>query len=142
MSKLFSENRQARHNYSVLEDVEAGIALKGWDIKEILNGHISLQGCYAKIINGECFLIGKMITSSGEYQERKLLLHKRQIINFEYKVNTERLTLIPLECYANDKGIVKIKLGLCKGNTDVDKRHILKEKDVAMRLKRGKLHEI
>ena len=130
-------NREAKHNYFILEEIEAGIVLTGTEIKAIRNGKVNLKDSYATIRHGEVFLLN---THISEYKEgnifnhdprrtRKLLLHKQEIKKLNDKINQEGLTLIPLKLYFQ-KNKVKILLGLCKGKKMYDKRETIKERDL------------
>ena len=130
-------NRQAKYNYFILEELECGIVLTGTEIKSIRDGKTNLKDSYAVIRNHEVYLLNSHIS---EYKEgnifnhdprrsRKLLLHKREILKLETKVNQEGCTLVPLKLYFN-KNKVKILLGLCKGKKTFDKRETIKERDL------------
>ncbi len=130
-------NRQAKYNYFILEELECGIVLTGTEIKSIRDGKVNLKDSYAVIRNHEVYLLN---TNISEYTEgnifnhdprrsRKLLLHKREILKLESKVNQEGCTLVPLKLYFN-KNKVKILLGLCKGKKTFDKRETIKERDL------------
>ena len=130
-------NRKAHHDYFIKETFEAGIELKGTEIKSIRKGNTNINDSYARVKNGEVFLtnmyIGKYeegnIFNHDERRERKLLLHKKEIIKIENEVNLKRLTLIPLKIYFNH-GKVKIELALCQGKKLYDKRESIKERDL------------
>ena len=130
-------NREARHEYFILEEIETGIALTGTEIKAIRDGKVNLKDSYAIIKNGEVYLLNTYIS---EYKEgnifnheprrtRKLLLHKKEILKLNDKIKQEGLTLIPLKLYFK-KNKVKILLGLCKGKKLYDKRETIKERDL------------
>ena len=130
-------NREARYNYFILEEIECGIVLTGTEIKAIRNSKMNLKDSYAVIRKNEVFLLNSHIS---EYKEgnifnhdprrtRKLLLHKREILKLNNKVNQEGLTLIPLKLYFK-KNKVKVLLGLCKGKKNFDKRETIKERDL------------
>ena len=130
-------NREARFNYFILEEIEAGIALVGTEIKSIRNGKVQLKDSYVIIKNGEAFLINSYI---GLYEEgnqfnhderrtRKLLLHKSEIKKLEVKIKQEGLTLVPLKMYFV-KGNAKVLVGVCRGKKNYDKRQTIKERDL------------
>lgn len=130
-------NREAKYNYFILEEIECGIVLTGTEIKAIRNSKTNLKDSYAVIRNHEVYLLN---THIAEYKEgnifnhdprrtRKLLLHKKEIVKLENKVNQEGLTLIPLKLYFN-KNKAKILLGLCKGKKTYDKRETIKEREL------------
>jgi len=135
--KLIASNRRARHDYSILEEVEAGMVLRGSEVKSLRLGHVQINDGYARIVNGEMWLEGVNISAYsfaqgfGAHlpdQQRKLLLKRYEIDRLEARVNQERLTLIPLSIYFKD-GRAKIELGLAKGRTKGDKRQVLAERD-------------
>lgn len=130
-------NRQARHDYFILEEIEAGISLTGTEIKSIRNGNSNIKDSYALIKNHEVYLLNMFIKhyeegnifNHNETRTRKLLLHKKEILKLENKVNLEGHTLIPLKIYfKNNKA--KILLGVCKGKKNFDKREAIKERDI------------
>lgn len=131
-------NREARFNYLVLEEIEAGIVLTGTEIKSIRDGKAQIKDSYANIRNNECYLLNMHI---NEYKEgnlfnhdpkrtRKLLLHKSEIKKLIDKVKIEGLTLVPLKVYFK-KNKVKVLIGVCKGKKLFDKRESIKERDLA-----------
>ena len=135
--RVITRNKKANHEYFILETYEAGIVLYGTEIKSIRNTKVSIQDAYCEIKNQEMFIIGMHISpyekgnifNHKETRDRKLLLHKKEIIKLFSKVKLEGLTIIPLEVYI-DKGLAKIKIGLCKGKKLYDKREDIKEKDI------------
>ncbi len=129
-------NREAKYNYFILESLECGIVLTGTEIKSIRDGRVNLKDSYAIIRNHEVYLLNTHIAEYKEgnlfnHQEtrsRKLLLHKKEILKLENKVNLEGLTLVPLKMYFS-KNKVKILLGLCKGKKTFDKRETIKKRE-------------
>jgi SsrA-binding protein len=143
--KIVSDNRQARFLYEILETYEAGIELKGTEVKSIRAGKVNLRDAYGLIRNGEAWLINVHISpheSSGEYfnhdprRTRKLLLHKQQIRKLIGKVEQEGLTLVPLKMYLK-RGLVKIDLALGKGKKLHDKREDTKRRDDKREMERA-----
>ena len=130
-------NRQARHDYFILEEIECGIALKGTEIKSIREGKANLKDSYALVKKGEVFLLNMFISpykqgnifNHQETRTRKLLLHKAEIRKLDQSIKLEGNTLIPLKLYFV-KGRAKILLGLCKGKKNYDKRETIKERDI------------
>lgn len=130
-------NREARYNYFILEELECGIALTGTEIKSIRDGKVNLKDSYAIIRNHEVYLLNTHIAiykegnlfNHDERRSRKLLLHKREILKLENKVNLDGCTLVPLKLYFN-KNKVKILLGLCKGKKTFDKRETIKKREL------------
>jgi len=135
--KVIASNRRARHEYSILEELEAGIVLRGSEVKSLRAGHVQINDGYGRIMNGELWLVGVNISpyafahGFGSHlpdQHRKLLLKRYEIDRLEARVNQERLTIIPLSIYFKD-GRAKVELGLAKGRTKGDKRQVLAERD-------------
>ncbi len=140
----YSKNKKAYHEYKILEEFEAGIVLLGHEVKAIKNGRISIKGSYARIQNGEIFLVGATIppyqpfntpADYNEQRKRKLLLKKKQIQYLSSKIEKKGLTIVPLKVYSI-KGKVKIKIGLAKGRKKYDKRQKIKEKAAKREMKR------
>lgn len=130
-------NRKARFNYFIIEEIEAGIELKGTEIKSIRNGKASIEDAYARIKNREVFLTNMFIAkyeegnrfNHDERRERKLLLHKSEIVKLSKKLELDNYTLVPLKLYFK-KNHAKILLGLCKGKKLYDKRETIKKRDL------------
>ena len=142
--QIVARNKKATHEYFVLEEYEAGIVLSGTEIKSIRNSKTSIQDAYCQVVKGE-MLIENMhialyekgnIFNHKEDRQRKLLLHKKEIIKLSTKVKLEGLTIIPLEVYIS-KGLAKIKIGLCKGKKLFDKRNDIKEKSIKRDLEKN-----
>ncbi len=130
--KIF--NRKARFKYQFLEKVEAGVVLNGAEIKSIRAGRVDLSEAFARINNGEVFLINAFINpwmGSEKYassrRERKLLLHGKQILNWQGKIAGGKLTLVPLTIYIKGN-LAKVELVLAKSKAKYDKRASLKKK--------------
>lgn len=130
-------NRQANHNYFVTDTYEAGIALTGTEIKSIREGKCNIKDSYAILKNNEVYLLNAHISqydkgnifNHEETRTRKLLLHKKEILKLNNKVNIEGYTLIPLKIYFVH-GRAKVLLGVCKGKKTYDKKQALKEHDL------------
>lgn len=146
--KVIADNRQARFRYEILETYEAGIELKGTEVKSIRQGKANLQDGYALIRNGEAWLLNVHISpyqkatdffNHDPRRTRRLLLHKKEIRKLIGKVEQEGLTLVPLKMYFK-RGFVKVTLALGKGKKLHDKRESLKERqdkrDMARAMKR------
>lgn len=135
--QVIARNKKANHEYFILETYEAGIVLVGTEIKSIRHNKVSIQDAYCEIKKEEMFIQNMHIAhydkgnifNHKEVRERKLLLHKKEIIKLFSKVKLEGLTIIPLEVYIS-KGICKIKIGLCKGKKLYDKREDIKQKSI------------
>ncbi len=134
--KIVATNRKASFEYFILDKYEAGIKLKGTEIKAVRAGSININDSYVIIKNGKVEIINMFI---GKYEQgnifnhderrtRELLLHKKEITKLFNKIKLEGLTLIPLKAYFNE-GLLKLEIGLCKGKKLYDKRQSLKEAD-------------
>ncbi len=135
-TKTLAVNRKARHDYDILERYEAGIVLKGSEVKAIRDGRVNLKDSFARIRNGEIFLINMHISpyrhaSTHETvdprRDRKLLMHKREIMRLAGKVQEKGLTLIPLRLYLKN-GRIKVEIALAKGRKLHDKREAARRK--------------
>jgi len=131
-------NKRALFEYYVIQKLEAGIALTGSEIKSIRAGRINFKDSYAKISEGECFLMNFHISpwekasffNHEAERPRRLLLHKTEIRRLKAKVDEQGMTLIPLDIYINDKGKCKLTIALAKGKKVFDKRDTLQKKDL------------
>lgn len=131
------KNKKAYFDYTVLEELEAGISLVGTEIKSVRKGSVDLKDSFITIKNREAFILNMYIAkyeegnifNHDERRTRKLLLHKKEITKLKEKVSTEGLTLIPLKLYFK-KNHVKVLVGLCKGKKLYDKRASIKERDL------------
>ncbi|MDH5637108.1 MAG: SsrA-binding protein SmpB [Nitrospinota bacterium] len=139
------QNRKARHDYHILESLEAGIALKGCEVKSIRDGKIQLHESYVRIKDGEAWLVGchiapyKNLNTFEEYypdRERKLLMHRRQIAKLYSQIKEKGLTLLPLKLYFA-RGKVKLEVGLGKGKRLYDKREDMKTKEANREMDRA-----
>jgi len=135
--KLIVQNRRARRDYHVLDRFEAGLELRGTEVKSLRAGHITLKDSYVHVENGEAFLVGAHISpyeqgniyNHDPERRRRLLLHKREIVRLGQQIAEKGLTLVPLRVYFK-RGRVKVQLGLCRGKHTVDKRQTLRERDI------------
>ena len=139
MGETIAKNKKAYHDYTILEKFEAGLVLKGSEVKAIRAGRVNLKDSFVRFVQGEAFLfnahIGLLNTTHHYYGHeergsRKLLLHKKEIEKMIIAVEKEGLTVVPLQLYFNRKNIVKIQISIAKGKKLYDKRHDLKEKDM------------
>lgn len=135
--KNIATNRKAYHNFRIEETYEAGVALSGTEVKALREGKANLNDAFAKMKNGELFLVNAHISpySCGNIcnhepkRDRKLLMHRFELNRILGKVKERGYTLIPLSIYWSDKNRVKLEIGLAKGKTNVDKREDIKRKD-------------
>ncbi len=131
--KTVAVNRKARHDYTIEETVDAGIALTGTEIKSIRAGKVNLAQSFARVENGEVWLINAHIAqydagnrhNHEPTRSRKLLLHRGEISMLAAQASQKRLTLVPLRLYLNRKSLAKVELGLARGKKLYDKRETL-----------------
>jgi SsrA-binding protein len=143
--KLVARNRKARHQYHILETWEAGLVLKGSEVKALRQGNASLSDSYARIEGGEVWLHNLHIgpysparPDAHEYKRRrKLLLHKQEIRRLIGSVEEAGLTLIPLEVYFRN-GVAKLKLALAKGKKHKDRREDIKRREADREMARAR----
>ena len=136
MSQEISKNRKAFHDFNIVDKFEAGIELKGTEVKSIREGHVHLRDAFAVVQNGQIFLVGCDIkpyqSASHEQHEprrpRRLLLHRREINRIEIKLGEKGFSMPALRLYWKEKR-VKVELGLGRGKAQYDKRDTLKKKD-------------
>lgn len=142
--KVLLRNKRARHDYTVEDTLEAGVALLGSEVKSLRAGKAELTDAYAAVEAGEIFLHQMQVAewafanqfNHAPKRSRKLLLHKSEIKRLDEATSREGYTLLPLEVYLL-RGKVKVQLGLCKGKRQFDKRADAKEKDAKMDIKRA-----
>lgn len=142
--KTVAQNKKARFNYHIEDTFEAGIALKGTEVKAIREGHASISEGFCQFTDGELFLVDANISaySHGTYnnheprRKRKLLMHKRQLYKLESKVEERGYTLVPLRLYFKD-GYAKLLIGLAKGKKTYDKRETQKRKEADLEIRRA-----
>ncbi len=141
-------NKKAYYNFEIEDRFEAGVELLGSEVKSLRDGQADLTGSYARIADGECWLVG---TKIAQYQQtglaghnptrkRKLLLHKHEIRKIYTKLEQRGYTLVPLRIYFNRKGLAKVEVALARGKRKYDKRQAITEreqkKDIEKRMKR------
>ena len=136
-NRINIENRRAKFDYEFIEQLTAGIVLKGTEIKSIREGKAGLADSYCYIVNNELFIKNMHITEYSEasfynhtpLRERKLLLTKLEINKLQKKVKDSGLTIIPVKLYISDKGFAKLDIALAKGKKQFDKREAIKKRD-------------
>ena len=136
------KNRKASYDYFIDKEIEAGIVLTGTEIKSLRKGSANIKDSYAKIKNDEAYLLNMFIAkydegkrfNHEERRTRKLLLHKNEIKRLKEDSDKEGYTLIPLEVYLKNN-TAKVKIGVCKGKHNYDKRASLKEKELKKAIK-------
>lgn len=141
----YATNSRVSFDYEILETIEAGLELRGSEVKSIKTGKVSVKGAYAKIINNEAWLVGATIppyqiknTPSDYNSQRsiKLLLTKKQISTLVGTSQAHGLTLVPLKLY-DKKGRIKLLIGIARGKKKYDKRETIKKRDIARAHQRG-----
>lgn len=144
MGKVVAQNKKANHDYSIEETFEAGIVLQGTEIKSIRNGRVNLKDSYARIDRGEVFLLNMHVSpyeqgnryNHDPLRQRKLLLHKREIVKLIGATKEEGYALVPLKMYLKN-GYAKVLIGLGKGKKKYDKREDLKKKEAKRDIERA-----
>lgn len=137
-------NRKARFDYEILEEIETGLVLTGTEIKSIRNGSANLKDSYAIIKNNEVYILNMHISkyeegnqfNHDETRTRKLLLHKKEILKLNDKIQLQGLTLVPLKLYFK-KNKAKLLIGLARGKKNFDKRESIKERDIKRNLEKN-----
>ena len=136
-SKQLAENRQARYHYAIESDLEAGIMLTGSEVKSLRTGQSNIAESYASVEGGELWLINGYIApykeaktwGHEERRRRKLLVSKKELSRLWNATAREGMTIVPIKMYFNDRGIVKLKLGVAKGKKLSDKRETSAKRD-------------
>ena len=142
--KLIAENRRARHDYHLLDRIEAGLQLTGTEVKSLRDGGAQLGQAYAEIRDGEAWLNGLEISTYDQgnranhepMRARKLLLHRRQIDSLYGQVREKGLTIVPTRLYFKD-GRVKVELAVARGKEQRDKRRDLADRDAKRQMERA-----
>ena len=142
--KIVAENRKARHDYHIEETIEAGISLVGTEVKSIRLGRVNLRDSYAQIKGGEAFLHNVHISpydpadrfNHDPLRVRRLLLHKREILRLQNRVEQKGYTLIPLRIYFR-RGKAKVDIALAKGKREYDRRQDIAERDARRAIERA-----
>ena len=138
------KNRKARFNYEILDTYEAGIVLKGTEVKSLRQGKASIKDAFAYFKNGELYLKNMHIAPYDQasvfnhdpWRERKLLMHKDELRKLYGKIREKGFALIPLEVYFNNRNIAKVRLALARGKKKYDKRESIKKKDMQREMQR------
>jgi len=134
--KIVVKNRKARFDYHIIDTFEAGLALRGTEVKSLRLGHMVLKDSYCDIVNGEAYLVGAHISPYEQgnihnhepERRRKLLLHKREIEKLDTIVSEKGLALVPLKVYFKN-GKAKLEFGLCRGKKTFDKREAIRKRE-------------
>jgi SsrA-binding protein len=143
-TKVVQRNKKAYFDYEIVEKLEAGMVLAGSEVKSIRDGKVSIREAFARIKNGEAWLVGMDISTypqAGPYHNheprraRKLLLHRREIRRLASKIREKGLTLVPLSLYFKN-GLAKVEVGLGRGKAKYDKRQAIQEREAKRDLRR------
>jgi len=141
--KIIATNRKARHEYHIIDSIEAGLVLLGSEVKSLREGKANISDCYARIKNGELWVVGMHITQYKQdtiqnldpVRDRKLLLHKSEIKKLVRRIEEKGMTLIPLRLYFK-KNIAKLELGIVRGKRQYDKKAAIAQKDLERDMER------
>ena len=136
-SKTLATNRKARHDYTILESYEAGMALLGSEVKSCLEGKASISEAYCVFRDGSLFLVHSSIApyapssylNHDQHRDRRLLLHKRQLRKIRSQVEKSGMTVIPLDIHVAPNGRIKLSIAVCRGKTHADKRNALRDRE-------------
>ena len=142
-ARVLATNRKARHDYTIIDTNEAGIALTGSEIKSLRNRQVSLREGYVAIRNGELWLLNVHIavydhagvSSHDPTRPRKLLMHRRQIDRLDSMLQEKGYTIVPLKLYLKGR-VAKVEIGLVKGKRQYDKRQAIAARDESRKLRR------
>lgn len=134
--KALAQNKKARHDYSILSTMEAGMILTGTEIKSIRDRRVTLRDGYVQIRHGEAILMNVQINeylqgnqfNHDPFRNRKLLLHKKEILKLQEETKNKGITIVPLKMYLKN-GFAKVLIGVAKGKHEYDKRESLKKRD-------------
>ena len=141
--RVVATNRKAKRDYEILETYEAGIELRGTEVKSIREGRININDSFVRAKDGELFLVGAHISpyhhgtafNHDPLRQRKLLLHRKEIDRIISRIREKRLTVIPLKVYFNKRGKVKVEIAVARGRKAYEKKQKLKEKDIEREMK-------
>jgi SsrA-binding protein len=142
--KTIAQNKKAFHDYEVLDRFEAGIALAGSEVKSIRAGRISLKDSFVEVHDGEAFLLRCHVSpyeQAGAFnhepeRKRKLLLHAREIHRLDQKVKERGFSIVPLQVFLTEKGLIKVEIALVRGKREYEKKQKIKERDIRREMDR------
>jgi SsrA-binding protein len=144
-TKLIATNRTARRDYDILETIEAGLVLKGSEVKSLRESKVQLNDAYARVLDGELWLIGMHVSpyshGVGVFghepdRQRKLLVHRGELLRLRSRIDQDRLALVALSLYFKD-GRAKVELGLGRGRRRADKREALAKKEAELEARKA-----
>lgn len=144
--KIVASNRKAFYSYHILETLEGGLVLSGYEVKSLRSGNANITDGFVRFDNNEAYIenvhiapYAQQSTHIQDYdsrRKRKILLHKNEIIRLYSKTREKGLTVVPLEIYFSKRGLAKISIGLAKGKNTFDKRESIKQKDLNREMRR------
>ncbi|CAM3531997.1 SsrA-binding protein SmpB [Pseudostreptobacillus hongkongensis] len=145
--QILANNKKAYFDYFIEDEYEAGIELKGTEVKSIKLTKVSIKESFVRIIKNEMFIMGMFVSNYSfgninnvnETRVRKLLLHKKEISKIHEKTKIKGYTIVPLSVY-NKGGIIKVKIALARGKKNYDKRESIKERDIKRDINKMTLH--
>jgi SsrA-binding protein len=148
--RIIANNKSARHDYFIEDSIEAGLELTGTEIKSLRAGKISLKESYARVQDGEIFIIGMNISPYAQgninnvdpMRARRLLLHKKEIRKLGEQAQQQGNALIPLSVYLDERGRAKMELAVGKGKKLYDKRETIARRDAERRIRQAKSKEL
>lgn len=141
--KTIIDNRKANFNYTILEKYSAGMVLTGNEVKSVIDGQLTFNDSYCMFIDNELWLkemhiaVYKFGTIQNPTRDRKLLLNRKELNKIREKIKEKGYTIIPTKVFFNDRGIIKMEIGLGKGKNTFDKRETIKKKDIERELKKS-----
>jgi len=143
--KIIAQNKKARHEVAIEENFEAGLELRGSEVKSLRQGKVSLGEAYVRIRDGEAFLLKANIAeySHGGYanheplRPKKMLLHRREIEKLRVRIEQKGMTVVPLKIYFNEKGRIKLEIGVGKGKRLHDKRKSIQDRETKRQIDRA-----
>jgi SsrA-binding protein len=143
--RVVETNKKARRDYEILDSIEAGIELRGSEVKSVRAGGMSLRESYVSFKNQECFLVGchispyrfSRVDAHEPLRERRLLLHAREIARLGAQVRAKGLTVVPLKAFFNPQGRLKLEIGLARGKKLYDKREDIKKREDMREMERA-----
>jgi SsrA-binding protein len=144
--KVIAQNKKAFFDYEILDKIEAGIVLKGEEVKALREGKVSLIGAFATVHGGELYMINCKISpyskayskkdEEASTRRRKLLLHKKQLNRLIGDISRKGITLIPLRMYFNERNLAKVEIGVGKHKKAIGKKETIKERDITRQTRR------
>ena len=144
INPLVFKNRKVYFDFDILEKIESGIILNGTEIKSIRNSKVNINGSFGIFIDDELYIRGIDIApyEEGSYnnhepkRDRKLLLHKKQLNKLKVKLEEKGLTIVPTKLYSNERGIIKLEIGVARGKKNYDKKNAIYDREEKIRIKR------